>query len=344
MSDARTALAEQFRSHFGHRDNLYASLLTVLADDLQSGGVTLAIVRDRLDASRDDVVHLRLLAGVQRIVMRGEAPDLAPFYEQPTPAPQAADVAPAFLGVLTAHEDELRAALDSPPQTNEAGRSAVLLVGLFEAVRRHGLDRIRLLEPGASAGLNLNVDRYRFFGPDWTFGPPDSALAIEVPTGGINPEQFTIVERRGCDLAPVAVDTPEGAAYLASFTWPFDTDRRARLSAALEIARAHPPRVDRAPASAWLAEQLEGAVDERTLTVVWQSITRQYWPESESAAVDAAIDAARARLPIARITMEGVPPADVAERYTIAEHGAELRVDGELLARSHHHGPPIVLL
>jgi hypothetical protein len=55
--------------------------------------------------------------------------------------------------VIAAHIDELHAALAVAPQTNEVGRSVALLAGLFDLVGASGVRRIRLLEPGASAGL-----------------------------------------------------------------------------------------------------------------------------------------------------------------------------------------------
>lgn len=119
--------------------------------------------------------------------------------------------------VLADHVAELRRALDLAPQTNEVGRSACLAVGLFDAVRRHGLRRVRLLEPGASAGLNLNVDRYRIIGPGWSWGPAESPLILDTEAQGVRPEAVTIIERRGCDLSPVDVSTHDGASYLTSF-------------------------------------------------------------------------------------------------------------------------------
>jgi hypothetical protein len=69
-----------------------------------------------------------------------------------------------------AHIDELHAALAVAPQTNEVGRSIALLAGLFDLVGASGVRRIRLLELGASAGLNLLLDCYAFRGKSWHFG------------------------------------------------------------------------------------------------------------------------------------------------------------------------------
>ncbi|HEX7738196.1 MAG TPA: DUF2332 family protein, partial [Marmoricola sp.] len=201
------SLPEQFRAHFRGYGHVYGVLLDVLADDLDAGGVTAEITRDHLDATRADVIHLRLLAGLQRIVLRGDAPGLAPLFDDPDSPPASGAAWQVLAPVLATHRDELHDALDSPPQTNEVGRSACLLLGIFEAVRRHGLRRVRLLEPGASAGLNLNIDRYRFVGSDWAYGPADSPLVLDTRAGGVVAEDFAIVSRRGCDLAPVDAAT-----------------------------------------------------------------------------------------------------------------------------------------
>lgn len=337
------ALARVFRGHFGHREHLYGVLLDDLADDLVAGGPTAQICRDVLDAPREDAVQLRLLAGIFRLVLRGEAPQLEPFYPclGGTAAPEG--MWPLLRPVLAEAAETLHDDLALAPQTNEVGRSVGLLVGLAAAVRSYGLSRVRLLEPGASAGLNLNVDRYRFTGPGWADGPVDSPLVLDSEAAGVEPVPYEVVERRGCDLSPVDAATPEGALWLTSFVWPFNTERHVRLAAALEVVREHPVAVDAAPAETWLAERLAEPVEPGVLTVVWQSITQQYWPAATSEQVAASIAGARERIPLAHVSMEGVPPVQGTDGYDVAVHGPELRLDGELLGRLHHHGPPLVL-
>lgn len=183
------------------------------------------------------MVQLRLLAGVFRIVLRGQAPELVPYYQSlgGTVAPEG--VWPVMQAVMASRVAELKDALNVAPQTNEVGRSSALLVGLFEAVQRSGLTRIRLLEPGASAGLNLLVDRVRFEASGWSCGPDDSPLVLRDGIQGVvSPQPFRVVSRRGCDLEPVDAATAEGRLRLTSFVWPFHVDRHERLRAALAVA------------------------------------------------------------------------------------------------------------
>ncbi|MEI2777319.1 MAG: DUF2332 domain-containing protein [Tetrasphaera sp.] len=336
------SLADQFRNHFGHRDHLYGVMLAELADDLDAGGVTATIVASKHDATRADAIQLRLLAGIYRLVLRGGEPELAAFYPTLGGTRGPAEIWPVLRPVLANHLLELQAAIEHPPQTNEVGRSALLAIGLFEAARRHDLPRIRLLEPGASAGLNLNAAHYRVTGPDWAWGPVDSPLVLDTEAAGVHPVSVEIVEHRGCDIAPIDVTQPDAAAYLRSFVWPFDLPRDRRLQAALVVAQRHPPRVDRESASRWLARQLTAAPD-GVLTVVWQSITAQYWPAQESARVREIVADARSRMPLAHLTMEGVPPAQLTGGYDVLAHGPRTELDGQVIARSHHHGPPVVL-
>ena len=334
-------LAERFRNHFGHADHLYGALLAGMADDWEVGGVTCEIFSGWEDAPSRQFPQLRMLAGLFRIVLRGDAPQLEGFYPCLGGDFDHHDAWAMVRPVLGAHAEELHASLKEAPQTNEPARTAALLVGLAEAVRRTGLRRVRLLEPGASAGLGLLVDHYRFTGDGWVAGPPGSPLVVEgCAAAGFVPEQVEVVGRRGCDVAPVDAATAQGAAYLTSFVWPWQLDRHARLAAALQVAREHPVVVDRAPASSWVAEQLAEPVADDVLAVVWHSVTRLYWPAEETAAMTAAVDEARARIPVVHVAMEH----DWAAATSGDDPGMPLlTVDDDVVATCDHHGPPVVL-
>jgi hypothetical protein len=335
-------LAERFRNHFGHTDHLYGALLAEMADDWEVGGVTREIFDGWQDAPARQFPQLRMLAGLFRIVLRGEAPQLEGFYPALGGDLDHHDAWAVVRPVLGAHVDELQESLREAPQTNEPARTVALLVGLAEAVRRTGLRRVRLLEPGASAGLGLLVDQYRFVGDGWAAGPVDSRLVVErCAAAGFAPEAVDVVDRRGCDVAPVDAASDEGAAYLTSFVWPWQLDRHARLAAALQVAREHSVAVDRAPASTWVAERLADVVDDDVLTVVWHSVTRLYWPAEETEAMTAAVDEARARIPLVHVAMEhGWPEPGSGD-----DPGLPLvTVDDDVLATCDHHGPPLRLL
>ncbi|KGN33637.1 hypothetical protein N802_07405 [Knoellia sinensis KCTC 19936] len=333
-------IGERMRNHFdGRTEHLYGVLVRDLAGDWDRGGVVREILSGREDAPAGDLLQLRLLAGIHRIVLRGDAPGLEPFYPSMGGTADRYAVWPALEPVLRSHVAELRAGLDVAPQTNEVGRSVALLAGLSEAVRRTGIRRVRLLEPGASAGLNLLVDKYRFVGDGWEAGPSDAHLVLEgCGATGFAPVEFEVASRRGCDLEPFDATTGEGAAYLRSFIWPHMPERDARLVGALATLRENPVVIDRAPAAQWVREQLAAPVDDDVLTVVWHSITRLYWPRSEYDAMIAAIDEARSRMPLVRVALEDPerPPANGA-------WVPQIEVDEDVIGHCTHHGPPLDL-
>ena len=210
----RDELSDHFRAHFGpDADHLYAVLLAEMADDWDVGGVTREVFEGWEDAPAQAFPQLRMLAGLFRIVLRGEEPQLRGFYPCLGGDLDPEDAWAAVRPVLAAHVDELHESLTRTPQTNEPARTVALLVGLSEAVRRTGLRRVRLLEPGASAGLGLLLDGYRFEGDGWAHGPGDSPFVVAgCGAAGLVPERFEVVERRGCDLSPVDVVDPRGRA------------------------------------------------------------------------------------------------------------------------------------
>ena len=343
--DEGQTLADRMRAHASDGHHLYAELMRAMADDWEAGGP----VRDICRGWRTPRGERRAAAAARRALPdRADRSGSGAGAVLPVPRRRSTpDQAwPAVRAVLAAHVEELHDALDIAPQTNEIGRTTALLVGLFEAVRRSGLSRISLLEPGASAGLNLLVDHVRFEGDGWAWGPPDSQLVMtNCFEGPVEPAAFTLVRRRGCDLSPVDPTTDEGALRLRSFVWPFHPDRHKRLGHALELARRTPVTVDRAGAAAWLRAQLATRAADDVLTVVWQSITRQYWPAAEVEEARFAIHDAAWRMPVGWVSMEY--PSSTASSAVLTLSGLATdgspSIDDVYLGRVGDHGIPMIV-
>jgi hypothetical protein len=258
--------------------SLYAELLEHTARDVEEGGPCWTVLgaAEPTPVGADDALPLRFMAAVHRLVLEERAPALARHF------PSAGGIVgedpwPAFKEVVSEHIEELRHALRRPVQTNEVGRCAALIGGFLTAAGLAG-GRLRVLELGASAGLNLRWDRYRYEAGDSGWGDPSSPVRFQGvflesrPPFNINAE---VVERAGCDVAPLDPTSPADCLTLASLVWPDQVERFERLHAALDIARGEPVRVDTGDAPEWLAVQLERKV-EGVATVVFHSFFEQY--------------------------------------------------------------------
>ena len=165
-------------------------------------------------------------------------------------SPQDPALPQALAAFAEAHGEELRHLLTHRrTQTNETGRCTALRPALDAIARRHPGRPLALFDFGASAGLNLAVDRYRLHyrsgGHTHATGPTDApwpALHAQVvgapPSGLFEPPRWTVAARCGTDLAPVDLHDPEATAWLRACLWPGDAVRRERLDMALAVARS----------------------------------------------------------------------------------------------------------
>jgi hypothetical protein len=330
---------------------LYASLIDTTIDDAVGGGICAEVLMAAppgLDPITDAVV-LRFLGAVHRLVLEDKAPQLAAWFPTAGGTRQLAghDPGPTFLGVVADHRDAIIDALSRGVQTNEVGRCATLAVGFTAVLRRWGLP-LRLFEIGASAGLNLRWDQWRYEA-DGSWGDPgavlrfaDDAYRARLPdvSAPLGPAD-AVAERHGCDRSPIDPGTAEGRTLLRSFVWPDQADRHERLDAALAAARDVPADVVAADAGDWLRERVSEA-PEGTATVVYHSIVWQYLAPRTRDRTRAAIFAAGARAtpraPVAWVRMEpGANPTEAAELRLRCWPGDE----ESLLAQSGYHGRPV---
>lgn len=237
-----------------------------------------------------DALPLRLTGGLHALVRRGEAPGLAACYP-PNKVPDSETLWAALAPVLA--EPALLPWLDGAPQTNEVGRSAVLMSGLLVVADLFG-QPMELLELGSSAGLNLLLDRYGYDLGGVEAGDPESALRLRPEWKGAAPPgaAVEVVRRRGVDLHPL--DARSDGDRLLAFVWPDQARRLAQLEAALAIAAREPPRVERGDAADWLEARLSERQEAGVARVVLHSIAFQYFPDGTKARISAAMEEAGA--------------------------------------------------
>jgi hypothetical protein len=322
---------------------MYHELLELVAKDVEAGGVFATILSGRQEAPSRDAVPLRLLGGLHRLVLDGRAPALRRWYPS-TGGSWDAEAAWAEIGrTAGARMDELRAALDRPPQTNEVGRSAALIGGLMLLGAQFDLP-IRLFEIGTSAGLNLRADHYRYRHPGGQWGPADAPVTIDDAWRGALPPAgaVRVVERHGYDIAPIDVTSTDGEMAALSYVWPDQSVRLERLRGAIAVARNVPAQLTRQTAGDAVAGL---TLADGALTVLWHSITWQYLSAEEQATVRAGVDAlggrAKASSPFAHLTLE--PARDGPGSPLKFLVGARYWPGGEprVLAECHPHGPPV---
>jgi hypothetical protein len=325
---------------------LYAALLDQAARDCAAGGPSWGVLDGHEDMPLGDALAIRFLGAVHRLVLEGEAPALAAHYPSAGGVFRCADSPwPAFRDVLEAHGPRLRELLLRPVQTNEVARCASLLPGFLTIAAETGLP-LRLLAGGASAGLNLRFDQFRYESEGFVFGDPAAPVRFRDVFEGPAPRlggPLRIAERSGCDRAPIDPCSDAGRLTLRSFLWPDQVERRARLDAALAVAERVPVSLERAEACEWVARRAvpEGGV----ATVVYHSIVMPYLgPEGVRRFAGVVRDAgagASAAAPLAWLCLE---PSRRREDGSW-EHAVRLVLwpGGEmrLLALSSPHGPPV---
>lgn len=322
---------------------LTASILDGAADDLAAGGPTAALLGPLEDDPAGSVPSLRLAGALHRLVLERRAPALAVHY--PSVGGTPGEVWPVAREVIGSQLDALRELVARPVQTNEVGRCSGLLGGLLHVARETGLP-VRLLELGASGGLNLLVDRYAHeVGDAAVLGDATSPVRLVAAWQGNLPPydvKLEIVERKGCDRSPLDPASSADRLTLTSYVWADQVDRFERLRAALRVAATHPLRVERLTAAQFLEREL-AAPQPGVVTVVWHSVVWQYLDAQERARVTALLDAAGGRAtrqaPLAHLALEPERVGGGSYNFRVV-----LRtwpgVGARRLADCEGHGPP----
>jgi len=240
-----------------------------------------------------DAMPLRVAAGLHYLLLSGEDRRLEPVYAGLMTDQWAIDEIVADMAMK--YDARLMPWLDSPPQTNEAGRSASIMGGLLWLSERLG-PHFEMNEIGASAGVNTMMERYFYDLGGVETGPANSPMRIVPEWKGPPPPgaPVEIVATRGCDISPIDLSDPDQALRLKAYVWPEATERMGRIDAAIALAGEKRPDLAAMDAADFVEEILASEQEPGVIRVLYHSVMWQYLPEATQQRIDAAMDAAGA--------------------------------------------------
>lgn len=327
---------------FAGRAPLYARLAAGFADQP-------AVLEILAEAPEPQRLPVTLFAAIHDLLLADPSDRLAQWYPNLSPNPRTDDPVPEAVAFCTRHRLALLDLVRSrTPQTNEIGRSALLLVGLARVFSEVG--PLAQLDVGASAGLNLLIDRYGYdySGHRVGTGAPVLHCAVRGPgRAGRLPAQLPAIgSRLGLDRRPIDLADTEQVRWLEACTWADQADRFERLRAAIGVAREAAVKVVPGDAVA----DLVGALDSlgpghRVVTTSW--VLSYLGPQGQGEFVTE-LDRLGARADLSWVSLEE-PALTGGLDWPAAVEGATLsmlrvvtwrggvRTD-EVLAECHPHG------
>ena len=208
-------------------------------------------------------------------------------------------------GTLDREGDFLRGFVrDQAVQTNEVRRAWALLPAFLSL----GVDRIDLVELGASGGLLLALDRYDYRYRAGAWGEGSGRLVLEgddrgASLQGLLERPLEVGRRIGLDLRPVTLDA-DGERLLEAFVWADQAERIERLRKAIDLARACDLDLRRGD----YVDLLDSVLGERrddALMVVFHSVSTTYLDDGRYGELVSRLERGGADGPLAWVSFEG---------------------------------------
>ena len=313
------------------------ALLDLAAERLKANAAWSAPLLAWPGDPRADALALRLAGALHRAVFDGDT-QLAACYA-------AEEITAADLdAALARHAALLAQYLQSPPQTNDPQRSAVLLGGFLKLAQLCPGLPLQTCEIGASAGLNLSWDAYAYDFGTWQHGEPQTApLLLRCRWGGAQPPTLhpKVIARAGCDVSPLDARNSADRQRLLSYIWAGQPERLARVTLALDHAAGRGITVARRHAADFVAAQLQQRQKDAAF-VLYHSIVWQYVAAEEQQRITAAMQqagaVATAQSPVAWLRFEPGRAKDGADLTLTVWDGS--RADGReaRLGAGDYHG------
>jgi hypothetical protein len=300
----------------------YAALCEGIADDVELVGLVAGAAPGQWRP------NLLLAALHDQVLLHPDEP-FARFY--PTVGGDYApgdDVMGPLREFLAGHTEAIEHLIATrSTQTNEVNRSCLWQVALRAAASDEPDRPLALVEVGASAGLNLAFDRYRYdFGDGVVLGDERSPvrLSCDLRSGRsvLDRPLPCVVHRIGLDVAPVDLHDADERRWLKACIWPEQPVRHQRFDAAADLAIADPPVIVADDAVDGISDLIEGCPDEAHVVIV-NSWVMTYLARERREAFERVVAVHGAERDITRISAEGetvvdwVPPGAAGPNVTV---------------------------
>jgi hypothetical protein len=199
------------------------------------------------DLPDDRMPALLASAAITFLVRRDQPGPLVRYFPEPGLLQPALDAGfePAAAAFVSSRLDEIGDLCRSHRyQMNEVARCTQIALGIA-AVAGPAASPIALVDLGTSAGLGLQLDRYRYQIGGICVGPA-GGLTLTCELRGDRqpplPELPPIARRAGIDVDPVDLRVQAAREWLMACA-PAEASAMARLNAAIEVAQQHPAPV-----------------------------------------------------------------------------------------------------
>ena len=283
-----------------------------------------------------------LFAAVQYLLLGGLDHPLAAHY--PIIAGRQRPLAPAFphfREFCLQHQERIVELVRTRRTQTNVVRRCTCLLPAFSIICRETPSPLALIDLGASAGLNLNFDRYAYsYQRDGRevlqWGPTEARVRLEAELRGDGvlppiPSSIPIASRDGIDLDPVDLANPDQLLWLRALIWPEHLERHQQLIDAAAEFEHNDIRMHAGDASRVLPALIESVPREHAL-VVYSTIALYQFPRESGQRIVDTLNHASAARPVWQIALEGNDPELSITRY---RSGA---VETETLADASPHG------
>jgi hypothetical protein len=265
-----------------------------------------------------------LFASVHYLLLTGVNHPLKDYYPDLSPSARSASTAyDAFRDFCLEHREEL---------------TRLISTRLVAALDGDG--PLAQIEIGASAGLNLLWEHYRYdYGSGVTWGSDAAPVRLSTDLRGevvlpMLPATLRAAWSVGVDLNPVEIEDEDAVTWLRALVWPENVEQQGQLMAAIQVAKEHPPRLLKGDGSELLPELLRSAPPLTTLCV-FATVTLYQFPTEALRTLMKTMQGYSLSRPVYFVSMEQAGGPYCELRLTVYEGGTRKIVD---LANCHPHG------